>query len=108
MNNNKKGVITCDLEGRIETYNQGAEEIFGYIAEEVIGKNESLSSPRVKLSWNSFQIGSKLPGNKVNTEQRLFFWIATVILSRLKFELLPPSRMGNKSDIAELRKSLTM
>jgi 1,4-dihydroxy-2-naphthoate octaprenyltransferase len=46
MNNNKKGVITCDLEGRIETYNQGAEEIFGYIAEEVIGKKRvSLFSP---------------------------------------------------------------
>ncbi len=46
MNNNQKSVITCDLEGRIETYNQGAEEIFGYKAEEVIGKKRvSLFSP---------------------------------------------------------------
>lgn len=41
-----KSVITCDLEGRIETYNQGAEEIFGYRPEEVIGKKRvSLFSP---------------------------------------------------------------
>jgi 1,4-dihydroxy-2-naphthoate octaprenyltransferase len=41
-----KSVITCDLEGRIETYNQGAEQIFGYRAEEVIGKKRvSLFSP---------------------------------------------------------------
>lgn len=41
-----KSVITCDLEGRIETYNKGAEEIFGYRADEVIGKKRvSLFSP---------------------------------------------------------------
>jgi len=41
-----KSVITCDLEGRIETYNRGAEEIFGYPAAEVIGKKRvSLFSP---------------------------------------------------------------
>jgi 1,4-dihydroxy-2-naphthoate octaprenyltransferase len=46
MNNKQKSVITCDLEGRIETYNQGAEELFGYRAEEVIGKKRvSLFSP---------------------------------------------------------------
>ena len=33
-----KSVVTCDLEGRIQTYNQGAEEIFGYRPDEVIGK----------------------------------------------------------------------
>jgi 1,4-dihydroxy-2-naphthoate octaprenyltransferase len=41
-----KSVITCDLEGRIETYNAGAEELFGYPAKEVIGKKRvSLFSP---------------------------------------------------------------
>jgi 1,4-dihydroxy-2-naphthoate octaprenyltransferase len=41
-----KSVITSDLEGRIQTYNQGAEEIFGYRPEEVIGKKRvSLFSP---------------------------------------------------------------
>ena len=46
MSNKQKSVITCDMEGRIETYNQGAVEIFGYPAEEVIGKKRvSLFSP---------------------------------------------------------------
>jgi 1,4-dihydroxy-2-naphthoate octaprenyltransferase len=41
-----KSVVTCDLEGRIQTYNQGAEEIFGYRPDEVIGKKRvSLFSP---------------------------------------------------------------
>ena len=43
---NVKSVITCDLEGRIETFNKGAEQIFGYRADEVIGKKRvSLFSP---------------------------------------------------------------
>jgi 1,4-dihydroxy-2-naphthoate polyprenyltransferase len=43
---NMKSVIVCDLEGRIETFNQGAQEIFGYSSEEVIGqKRVSLFSP---------------------------------------------------------------
>lgn len=33
-----KSVITCDMEGRVETFNDGAEKIFGYKPEEMIGK----------------------------------------------------------------------
>lgn len=44
--NKPKSVITCDLEGRIETFNDGAEQLFGYTREEVIGKKRvSLFSP---------------------------------------------------------------
>ncbi len=41
MEDNKqlKSVITCDMEGRIETFNEGAERLFGYSEDEVIGKN---------------------------------------------------------------------
>ncbi|HUR61759.1 MAG TPA: UbiA family prenyltransferase [Candidatus Thermoplasmatota archaeon] len=39
-------VITCDMEGRIETFNDGAHQIFQYTAEEVVGKKRvSLFSP---------------------------------------------------------------
>jgi 1,4-dihydroxy-2-naphthoate octaprenyltransferase len=41
-----KSVITCDMEGRIETFNEGAVQAFGYEADEVIGKQRvSLFSP---------------------------------------------------------------
>ncbi len=41
-----KSVITCDMEGVIETFNPGAEEMFGYDKEELIGKKRvSLFSP---------------------------------------------------------------
>ncbi len=33
-----KSVITCDLDGRIETFNPGAEELFGYAPDEAIGR----------------------------------------------------------------------
>ena len=39
-------IITCDTEGRIETFNQNAEELFGYSANEIVGKKRvSLFSP---------------------------------------------------------------
>jgi 1,4-dihydroxy-2-naphthoate polyprenyltransferase len=39
-------VITCDVEGRIETFNENAERLFGYPADEVIGKKRvSVFSP---------------------------------------------------------------
>jgi 1,4-dihydroxy-2-naphthoate polyprenyltransferase len=42
----EKSVITCDLEGRIETFNKGAVALFGYGPEEVVGKRRvSFFSP---------------------------------------------------------------
>jgi 1,4-dihydroxy-2-naphthoate octaprenyltransferase len=41
-----RSVITCDLEGRIETFDEGAERLFGYARGEVVGKKRvSLFSP---------------------------------------------------------------
>lgn len=41
-----KSVITCDMEGRIETFSKGAEKLFGYRADEVIDKERvSVFSP---------------------------------------------------------------
>jgi 1,4-dihydroxy-2-naphthoate octaprenyltransferase len=41
-----KSTITCDMEGVIETYNEGAQQLFGYRPEEVVGKKRvSLFSP---------------------------------------------------------------
>ena len=42
----KKSTITCDMEGVILTMNEGAEQIFGYKKEELIGKKRvSIFSP---------------------------------------------------------------
>ena len=42
----EKSVITCDMEGRIETFGDGSEAMFGYSKEEIIGKKRvSLFSP---------------------------------------------------------------
>ena len=38
MSDNLKSVITCDLDGKIETFSEGAQDLFGYTSEEVIGK----------------------------------------------------------------------
>ncbi|MEX1143584.1 MAG: UbiA family prenyltransferase [Anaerolineales bacterium] len=42
----EKSVITCDMEGRIETFGDGSERMFGYSKDEIIGKKRvSLFSP---------------------------------------------------------------
>ena len=38
MIHNLKSVITCDLDGKIETLSKGAQELFGYNNNEIIGK----------------------------------------------------------------------
>ena len=38
MNDNLKSFITCDLDGKIETFSEGAERLFGYTQDEIIGK----------------------------------------------------------------------
>ena len=38
MSKEIKSVITCDLDGKIETFSKGAQKLFGYSADEIIGK----------------------------------------------------------------------
>ena len=38
MNDDIKSIITCDLDGKIETFSKGAQELFGYSTDEIIGK----------------------------------------------------------------------
>jgi len=45
INNTAEGIITINKEGLIKTFNPAAEYIFGYTAQDVIGKNVSLLLP---------------------------------------------------------------
>ena len=38
MSDKIKSIITCDLDGKVETFSEGAQHLFGYSSEEVIGK----------------------------------------------------------------------
>ena len=38
MSDKIKSIITCDLDGKVETFSEGAQNLFGYSSEEVIGK----------------------------------------------------------------------
>ena len=39
MDEKMKSVITCDLDGKLETFSEGAEKLFGYTSDEVIVKD---------------------------------------------------------------------
>ena len=56
MGKNIKSVITCDLDGKVETFSEGAERLFGYKSNEVIGK----------LRVSDFSDGQVVLGHVVN------------------------------------------
>ena len=45
INTTVDGIIVIDAEGRIESFNRGAERLFGYQAGDVIGQNVSMLMP---------------------------------------------------------------
>ena len=52
-----KSVITCDMEGVIETINPDGEKLFGYTKEELVGKKEYLYFQQVKLLFKMLVCG---------------------------------------------------
>lgn len=82
-----KSVITCDLDGKLETFSEGAQELFGYTPEEVIGKERvSVFSPgqvvlghvprwlkeaREKGAWEGDTVFLKKGGEKVAAHIRI-------------------------------------
>lgn len=45
LNSTQDAIIVIDARGRVETFNVGAEKMFGYSSDEVIGRNVSLLVP---------------------------------------------------------------
>ena len=62
VSNNLKSVITCDLDGKVETFSEGAQKLFGYSKDEIIGKG------RV----SDFSAGEVVLGHVVN-------WLAEAV-----------------------------
>lgn len=62
MGETAKSVITCDLDGKIETFNEGAQAMFGYSDDEAIGR----------LRVSAFSPGEVVLGHVVN-------WLATAV-----------------------------
>ena len=53
-----KSVITCDLDGKVETFSDGAETLFGYNREEVVNKMEQINPSKIPINT----IGMETPG----------------------------------------------
>jgi len=77
-------VISTDMRGVIRTWNRGAERIFGYTGEEVVGKNVSMMSLPEQENFLRKQIAAALATGNMQTEivaRRKSGEMATVHLS---------------------------
>ena len=59
-------IISKNLNGTIRSWNSGAEQIFGYSAEEVIGKSITILIPADRLKEENLILKSVKKGKKVN------------------------------------------
>ncbi|WP_134091255.1 PAS domain S-box protein [Olivibacter sp. XZL3] len=74
-------IVSKSLEGIITSWNIGAERLFGYAAEEVIGKSITILIPKSRLSEEEYILGQIRKGEKVDHYQ-------TVRLNKYGKELL--------------------
>jgi PAS domain S-box-containing protein len=59
-------IISKDLNGNITSWNPASERIFGYTAEEAVGKHISLLIPHEKLPEEDYIIGQVKKGNRID------------------------------------------
>src|SRR5688572_6353948 len=60
VDNAVDGIIAIDAEGRIESYNAAAQRIFGYTADDVLGRNVSMLMPAPYRGEHDGYLGSYL------------------------------------------------
>lgn len=71
IENTSEGMIVIDRAGHIETFNPAAEHIFGYTAQEVIGKDVSILLPEGdRLEHHGFVRNSTLHTHRVINQSR--------------------------------------
>lgn len=66
INSSDDAIISKDLDGIITSWNKGAEKIFGYTANEVIGKHISLIIPEHRINEDVFMLNRIKQGFRVN------------------------------------------
>ena len=59
-------IVSKDLNGIIMSWNRGAEEIFGYREEEVVGKSITILIPEERLSEEDHILSKIVSGNKID------------------------------------------
>lgn len=109
------GIIVADLEGKILLYNDSAQRILGYSAEEVAGKSGFL--PRILGSQTAAETARRLRGDEYEPRGRLGY--SPVTLVRKDGEEVPVSftsavikkngsEIGTVSTFSDLREHIQM
>jgi two-component system sensor histidine kinase VicK len=65
INHSEDAIISKTLNGEITSWNRGAERVFGYISEEVIGKSITILFPPDRLEEETFILGKIKKGELV-------------------------------------------
>ncbi len=108
----RDSVIYTDLEGRVRYWNQGATEIFGYTAEEVLGRSVGLLYPEEEPARYSHDLQRILDGEDFSGEWRgrrndgetVWLDIKTTVVRGRNSE--PIGFIGVAKDITERKKAL--
>jgi PAS domain S-box-containing protein len=61
-------IVSMDLDGTIKSWNKGAQDLFGYTAEEVVGKPKTVIVPKERLSEFEAQLAHVLSGQSIRAE----------------------------------------
>ena len=79
-----KSVIICDMEGLITNMNEGAEKVFGYPSDELVGiKRVSIFSPGEIVLQKMFLAGLEMPTKQVNTQQKKLILLEKMVQNLL-------------------------